>query len=155
MKKNDQPKMEIRIKRLTSDLEDDKDNPSGKTHRYSVTEDNRSFIILYKISPHGHSLSIEGKKGALYSDLEKNEVRRQVLSIGIDCGLRYESDEPVEGLSPYALKGVVFAEKNHEQREIVLSERFTDNHMGKEIILSIDGEIKGILDIKSNEIKPL
>ncbi|MCX8111180.1 MAG: hypothetical protein N3D15_08025 [Syntrophorhabdaceae bacterium] len=135
--------MEIKIKRLTTQQEREKDNPFEKIHRYIVTENNKSFIILYKSGPHGHSLCLEGQKGILYSDTEKNEVRRQVISLGIDCGLRYESDEPVDGLSPLALRGVVFAEKTHEQREIVLSEDPCVIPKGKGYILSIEGEVKG------------
>lgn len=142
----------IRIKRLVSEKEKDRENPFERIHRYSVTENNRHFIILYKSSPHGHSLYMEDKKGVLYSDMEKNEVKRQVLSIGIDCGLRCESDETVDGLSPLALRGVVFAEKNHEDREITISEIATvDNKT--EAVLSIDGVIVGVFDRQTMEIK--
>ena len=67
----------------------------------------------------------------------------QVLDIGRDCGLKIESDEPVEGLSPRSIRGVILADRNKETREITLIPWRPDSGSDKPL-MPIEGKIANL-----------
>lgn len=87
---------------------------------YLVTDNGKEFTIIYRSHSHGSSLALEGGKGSLYADRETNTVHNQVVHLGGACGLNID-DTLIEGLSPLALRGVVFAEQNKITGEITLT----------------------------------
>jgi hypothetical protein len=44
-----------------------------------------------------------------------------VITVGQVCGIGIERDEAVEGLSPWAIRGVIMAERTRETREITIT----------------------------------
>lgn len=84
---------------------------------YRVIEGDREFLITSRSYCHGYSLSLEGKKGFLCTDGDDGTVHLQVIAPGGGCALKID-DEPVEGLSPWALRGVAIADRNPQAREI-------------------------------------
>ncbi len=94
--------------------------PPDTTSAYLVTENGREFTIIYRSHSHGSSLALAGEKGSLYTDSETNTVHSQVVSLGGACGLNID-DTLVEGLSPLALRGVLFAEQNKVVGEITFT----------------------------------
>jgi hypothetical protein len=78
---------------------------------YLVTENGREFTIIYRSHSHGSSLTLAGEKGSLYTDSETNTVHNQVVNLGGACGLNID-DTLVEGLSPAAVRGILFAAQN-------------------------------------------
>lgn len=100
--------MEIRIEFLGT--EESIDGGSYVTNRYSVGEDGREFFIACSTHLDGRSVSLEGEKGSLHVDTDKDIVYRQTVALGGGCGLLID-DEPVAGLSPSALLAVINADK--------------------------------------------
>jgi hypothetical protein len=112
--------MEIRIKRIeVSPINKYSDLPDG-TNIYLVTDNSKEFTITCRFHIHGNSLCLAGQKGALRSDTDTGKVYRQIVAPGGGCGLII-TDEPVEGLSPWALRGVFIAEQSKERGEILLT----------------------------------
>jgi len=113
--------MEIRIKRTGSPVVNGDPGALDVTNTYRVTEDAKEFYITFRSHLYGASLGIAGEEGVLYTDSVENSVRKQVLVPGRDCcGINVEADEPVEGLSPWAIRGVILAGKKGEAGEITL-----------------------------------
>jgi hypothetical protein len=80
---------------------------------------------------------MEGKEGLLYVNRDDNMVHWQVVALGGGCGLLID-DDPVEGLSSWALRGVIFAEKSKEVREITITNQ-QSQHSANQPLLLIDG----------------
>jgi hypothetical protein len=86
---------------------------------YHVIENDKEFRITCRSNRYGRNLGFEGKEGLLYVNRDNNLVHWQVVALGGGCGLLID-DDPVEGLSPWALRGVIFAEQSKEAREITI-----------------------------------
>jgi hypothetical protein len=130
--------MDIRIVRIgTRNLNGDPD-ASDVTSTYLVVDNDKEFRITCRTHSHGGNLGIAGQEGILYTDKDDNTVRRQVIAVGKICGISIESDEVVEGLSPWALRGIVIADRSKETREIRLITKGSEKDCGPPVIL-IDG----------------
>ncbi len=112
--------MEIRIKNTGNTLLKGDPGAADMTDTYRVVDNGREFEITFTSHRHGHNLGIAGQKGILYVDDDENSVRKQVFNVGLGCGVGIESDEPVEGLSPWSIRGVIVARRTEEAREITL-----------------------------------
>lgn len=109
--------MEIKIKKTAMQVLTG--NASGVINTYMVRENGKEFLLIRKSHTHGSSLSIAGKEGILYIDSDDNRVHRQVVALSGACGLNTD-DELVEGLSPWALRGVRMADQRNESGEILI-----------------------------------
>lgn len=78
---------------------------------YLASADGKEFTITCKSNFYGRNLGLVGEEGTLYIDTEKNKVYRQTIALGGGCGLLID-DVPVEGLSPWAIRGISIGEKN-------------------------------------------
>lgn len=112
--------MEIRVCRIGTEAHEDRE-ASDATNVYRVTDNGREFTVTYRSHSHGGNLGLAGRQGFLYTDTETDTVRRQVITVGLTCGVVIESDEAVKGLSPWAIRGVVMAERSGETREITIT----------------------------------
>ena len=130
--------MEIRIKKIGDSVSKGDPGALDVTNTYRVTDDGREFHITLRTHPYGASLGIAGKDGVLYTDKEENSVHRHVLAVGRGCGIGVESDELVEGLSPWALRGVILAGRRNEAREIALFTEGRENSADSPLVL-VDG----------------
>jgi hypothetical protein len=111
--------MEIRIRRLADkEIRMHQHLPDG-TNVYFVTDNGREFIITCRFHGHGSSLGLAGQQGTLHIDQPTGTVYRQVVALSGACGLNID-DEPVEGLSSWALRGVIIAEQNKKAAEVLL-----------------------------------
>jgi hypothetical protein len=130
--------MEIKIRRVgTQDISGD---GSDVTNTYTVMDNGNEFIISRRTHRHGGNFAIDGQVGFLYIDSDTNTVRRQVVAVGRSCGISIDADEPVEGLSPWAIRGVVIADQNGEAREVTITSEGRDASFDQPLIL-IDGKV--------------
>ena len=113
--------MEIRIRKTGVPRINGDPGASDVTNTYRVTDNDREFEVTYRSHRFGASLGIAGEPGVLYTDTETNTVRRHVLAVGRGCGIGVESDELVDGLSPWSTRTVIFADRTGEAGEIVLT----------------------------------
>jgi hypothetical protein len=127
--------MEITINKIESHEVDG--DISDITSTFEVVENGKEFRITCRSNRYGRNLGLEGKEGLLYVNRENNMVHWQVVALGGGCGLLID-DDPVEGLSPLALRGVIFAEQNKEAREITITTGQSEN-CTKQPLLLIDG----------------
>ena len=104
---------------------------------FYVVQNGRMFRITCRSNRYGRSLGMEEKEGLLYINRDDNMVHWQVVALGGGCGLLID-DDPVEGLSPWALRGVIFAEKSKETREIVITTEQSGDSANQPLLL-IDG----------------
>jgi len=109
--------MEIRIKKIRTEILTG--NASGVINTYKIIQNGKEFFLSRTSRAHGNSIGIVGQKGILYVDSEDNRVHRQVVAPSGACGL-YTDDEPVNGLSSWALRGIIMAEERNETREITI-----------------------------------
>jgi len=129
--------MDIRIRRVgTVDRNGD---GSDVTDTYAVFDNGKEFLITLRTHARGRSLALVGREGFLYRDDETNTVRRQAISVGRSCGIMIDADEVVEGLSPWALRGVVIADQNRDAKEIRITDR-APSGASKEPAVLVDGE---------------
>jgi hypothetical protein len=129
--------MEIRIKRIkTTAINESSDLPDG-TNAYIVIDNGQEFSITCRFHIHGNSIRLAGQEGTLHSDTDTGKVYRQMVAPGGGCGLII-TDELVEGLSPWALRGVIIAEQNKETRELLLTAKDSerDPHKLTEIFIA-------------------
>lgn len=110
--------MKITIKKIDSQVLSG--NVSGVANTYRVIEDGRVFLLTRTSHSHGSSISMAGEGGILYVDAEDDRVHRQVVSLSGACGLNTD-DEPVEGLSPLALRGLFIVDLCSEQDQVTIT----------------------------------
>jgi len=103
--------VEITITKISTRYLHGDPHSSDITNIYLVVENGREFRVAHRTHAHGSSLALEDEEGILYTDHDENSVRRQVITVGKICGVSIESDDVVEGLSPWALRGVVLANR--------------------------------------------
>lgn len=139
--------MEIRIIKLDNPIPNNNINVSGVTNIYRVIENGVEFRIVFHSHIHGSTLGIDGKKGFLYTDQETNTVRRQVLAISEGCGLRTETDEIIEGLSPLSVQGVIYVERRKLKKEIIITDEKPGCAKGKPVAF-IDNQKIELTDTK-------
>jgi hypothetical protein len=133
--------LKIKIKRIESQTTDMGGGDREITETYSVIDDGRDFTITLKSHRHGSRLGVVGQEGVLYTDRDNNTVRRQVITVGRSCGVTIDADELVEGLSVWSIRGVIFANRTGEGREITLNVERSENGDDQPVIL-IDGQAK-------------
>lgn len=130
----------ISVRRIgTEKLHGDHDG-SDVTNIYKVIDNGREFTVIYRSHRHGGNLGLAGQRGFLYTDADTDTVRRQVITVGQVCGISIESDEAVEGLSPWAIRGVIMAERSRETREITITAGARGAPCDQPVIL-VDGEV--------------
>jgi hypothetical protein len=132
--------MEITINRI--DTYDVNGDGSDILTTYSVVENGKEFRITCRSNRYGRSLGMEEKEGLLYINRDDNKVHWQVVALGGGCGLLID-DDPVEGLSPWALRGVIVAEQSQETREITITTQQSQHSPGQPLIL-INGNMEDL-----------
>jgi hypothetical protein len=114
-------RMTISIKRLATEKPHTDGDAADIMHIYRVIDNGREFTITYAPQRPGGNLGLAGQRGFLYTDRDTDTVRRQIINVGLTCGVIIEDDEVVEGLSPWAIRGVIIAERSGETREIAIA----------------------------------
>jgi hypothetical protein len=139
--------MEIKVKRIETQVL--VGNASGVINTYMVLENSKEFLLTRTSRVHGSSLGIAGKEGILYVDSEDNRVHRQVVALSGACGLNTD-DEVIEELSPWVLKGVIFADQRNEPEEITIACNESGGSSDQPIV-SIDGRILESLELRGRK----
>ena len=124
--------MEITINKI--DTLDVNGDGSDLITTYSVAENGKLFRITCRSNRYGRSLGMEEKEGLLYINRDDDMVHWQVVALGGGCGVLID-DDPVEGLSSWALRGVIVAEHSQEPREITISTQHSKDNPGQPLIL--------------------
>ncbi|MCX5811284.1 MAG: hypothetical protein NT178_01885 [Proteobacteria bacterium] len=130
--------MEIRIKRITTPTINGHPDLPEDTAVYLVVDNDKEFTITCRFHIHGNSLCLYGQEGTLHTDADTGNVYRQIVSPGGGCGLII-NDEPIEGLSPWALRGVIIAEQSKETGEILLTTEGSKSGSDEPPVMFIDG----------------
>jgi hypothetical protein len=131
--------MDIRIKKITTPTIKDHPDLPDSTGVYLVIDNGKEFTITCRFHIHGNSLCLYGQEGTLHTDTEAGKVYRQVVAPGGGCGLII-TDEPVEGLSPWALRGIIIAEQSREEGEILITSKGVKNEAEELPVMFIDGK---------------
>ena len=132
--------MEIKIKKIDCCPVDG--STSDRVSTYNAKQNNREFRITCRSNSFGRSFSLDGMDGTLYTSREYNMVYLQKVALGGGCGLIID-DEPVEGLSPLAIRAIILAEQNTETREITITIKRLEDGACHPVLL-IDGVRKDI-----------
>lgn len=130
--------MEITIKKIDSHHVDG--NASDIASTFVVLEDDTEFRITCRTNSFGRTFTLAGKEGNLYIERDENMVHVQKVALGGGCGLLID-DEPIEGLSPLAIHGIIIGENNNGAKEITI----TDEHTTGQQTILIDGKKKDFL----------
>jgi hypothetical protein len=129
--------MEIIITKLGGHIVSE--NCSDVITTYRVLENSKEFTITCKSNHFGRSFSLAEKEGTLYIEREKNKVHVQKVALGGGCGLLID-DEPVEGLSPMAIRGIIVAQDDTDVREIKITDNQPGRHLNEPLIF-INGNV--------------
>lgn len=132
--------MEITIKRSGNPKINGDPGALDVTNTFRVLVDGKEFHITFRSHRYGASLGIAGMEGVLYTDKEENSVHRHVLAVGRGCGIGVESDELVEGLPTWAVRGVILAGRRNETGEITLIIEQSEDNAGLPTVL-LDGVV--------------
>lgn len=136
--------MEIRIKKISAPaIGEYPDLPDG-TNVYQVIDNGKEFTITCRFHIHGNRICLAGQEGTLHTDTDTGKVYRQVVAPGGGCGLII-TDEFVEGLSPWTLRGVVFAERSRESGELLLISEDSKNNPDEPPVILINGKVSDSL----------
>ncbi len=111
--------MEIYIKKMKIEENKTDEDIKDATGVYIVKESDKEFKIICRFNRFGSTISLSGKKGTLHINDETNQVIRQIVNLTDACGLNVK-EEPVEGLSVFAIKGIIFAEREKSIKELIL-----------------------------------
>lgn len=125
--------MEIMIKKIDSHHVDG--NASDIASTFAVVENGMEFRITCRSNSYGRTFSLAGKEGTLYIERDDNKVHMQKVALGGGCGLIID-EEPIEGLSPLAIHGIIIGENNNGAKEITI----TDEHTTGQQTILIDGK---------------
>lgn len=133
--------MEIKIERV--DSREIKGDSSDVITTYAVRENGKEFRVTCRSCHDRRTLGIVGKEGSLYIETEDNTVRRQTVALGGGCGLLID-EEPVEGLSPLALRGVLMADQGKNTKEVTITRGRSDSTSSRPLVLidDIAGDLK-------------
>jgi hypothetical protein len=137
--------MRITVRKIGMEKAHGGENASGTTNIYRVIDNGREFAITYRTHGQGGNLGIKGQKGSLYTDTDTDTVCRQVIAVGRGCGISIERDEVVEGLSPWAIRGVIMAERSGETREISIIVAAAPEVDSDQPVVLVDGEVADLL----------
>jgi hypothetical protein len=132
--------MGIKLRRIGTEKPHGDLDASDVTNIYKVIDNGREFTITYRSHERGGNLGLLGQEGFLYTDTDADAVCRQVITVGQSCGINIESDEVVEGLSPWSIRGVIMAERSGETREITIIAGARESGSDQPVIL-VDGEV--------------
>ncbi len=135
--------MEISIRWIGTERPHGDRDASDVTNAYKVVDNGREFTVTYRSHRHGGNLGLAGQQGFLYTDADTDTVRRQVIGVGRSCGVSIEADEAVEGLSPWAIRGVIMAERSRQTREITITAGTREAGPGQPLVL-VDGEVSDL-----------
>jgi hypothetical protein len=133
----------IKIKRVETNEVAGHLSSSDEVVTYFVIDDGKEFTITFRSFIHGCSLGLAEQQGILHTDEETQTVHRRVAAPAGACGLNVD-DEPVDGLSSFALRGVISVYRSKETREITLTTEGTEANPIEAVIL-IDGKVAGFL----------
>ncbi len=130
--------MEIRISRIGTQTR--AEDASDVTNTYMVTDNGREFTITFRTHRYGCNLGIAGEEGFLYTDDEAPIVRRRIVSVGPACGTSVRFDEPVEGLSPWAIRAVTIVERSGHAGAVTFSTTGVEGET-ETPVMRVNGEI--------------
>jgi hypothetical protein len=134
--------MEIKITKVDSQAVNG--DPADMVTTYIVREKGKEFRITCRSCRNRRTLGIEGKEGSLYIEKEDNLVRRQTVALGGGCGL-FIDEEPVDGLSPLVLRGILIADRDKNAREVMIRRGGSGNIFGRPQVLidGVEGDVPG------------
>jgi hypothetical protein len=135
--------MNIRIMKISTKMLTG--NVSGIVGTYRVIEDDKEFVLTRMSHIHGRSLGIEGEKGIIYVDSDDNKVHKQIVAPSGACGLNTD-DELVEGLSPWALRGVIMADQEDESGEILIAGGESESGHGQPTV-TLNGRVLDLMPV--------
>lgn len=111
--------MVIIIERTDPSKKDINLDSSDITGLYTVFSEGKEFKIACIFNQFGNTISLFGERETLHINEETNEVVKQNVKLSDACGINI-TEEPVSGLSPTALRGVIFAERDRTIKRLVI-----------------------------------
>lgn len=111
--------MEIIIEKMDNFKKDLYRDLSDATGVYTVFSEGNEFKIVCKFNQFSNTISLFGEKETLHINEETNEVVKQTVKLSDACGLNI-TEESVSGLSPTALRGIFFAERDKTIKRLII-----------------------------------